>query len=174
MQYVALAARCTLELVFLVAVIGKARSPKAFREFRASVPGLAPGLPPAAVSAAVPAAEAAIVVLAAIGPTAPAGLALAGAVLLMFTAAIVRTLRAGRQATCRCLGGGPAPLGRVQVVRNLALAVVAAAGLSAQLTATAPVHPGGAVVAVAAAGVLGAVFVFFAELADLLIVPSPR
>jgi uncharacterized membrane protein YphA (DoxX/SURF4 family) len=94
-QYAALTARCALGLVFLVAVAGKVRSRDAFREFRRSVPGLAPGLPATATSVAVGAAEAAAVVLLAVPRTAPAGFALAGAVLLAFTAGIHRALRGG-------------------------------------------------------------------------------
>ncbi|MFB4298829.1 MauE/DoxX family redox-associated membrane protein [Actinomadura sp. NTSP31] len=174
MPYVELAARCVLGLTFLVAVAGKLRGRNAFRAFRRSVPGLAPGLPPAATSAAVVAAEAAVVVLLAIGSTAPAGLALAGAVLLAFALAIHRALRTGRRATCRCFGTGAAPVGRVHVARNLALATVAAGGLAAHLAAPGTAHPAGAAVAVAAGGVLTLVFLFFDELADLLIVPSAR
>ncbi|RSN62045.1 MULTISPECIES: MauE/DoxX family redox-associated membrane protein [Actinomadura] len=173
MQYVALAARCTIAAVFLVAVVGKLRGRTAFAEFRRSVPGLAPGLPATATAVAVVAAEAAAAALQATARTAPAGLALAGAVLLAFAAAVHRSLRAGRPAACRCFGTGTAPVGRVHVVRNLALAAVAAAGLAAH-PAAAPVHPGGAAVAVACAGVLTLVFVFLDELTDLLTAPAPR
>ncbi|MEV5824730.1 MauE/DoxX family redox-associated membrane protein [Spirillospora sp. NPDC052242] len=172
MQYVALAARCVLGLVLLVAVLGKIRSRKAFREFRLSVPGLAPGLPATATAAAAVAAESAAVVLLAIGRTAPAGLALAGAVLLVFAAAIHRALRAGRAAACRCFGTRAVPVGRTHIVRDLALAAVAAAGLAAA-AAPGPVHPAGAAVTVAGAGVLTLVFVFFDDLTDLLTAPSP-
>ncbi|OLT12472.1 hypothetical protein BJF79_22325 [Actinomadura sp. CNU-125] len=59
-------------------------------------------------------------------------------------------------------------------MRNLALTAVAAAGLAAHLAAPGPVHPAGAVVAMAGAGVLTLVFIFFGELTDLLIAPSAR
>ncbi|GAA4635246.1 hypothetical protein GCM10023196_079940 [Actinoallomurus vinaceus] len=136
------------------------------------MPGLAPGLPPAATSAAVVTAESVAVVLLAFERTAPAGLVLAGAVLLAFAGGVHRALRTGRSATCRCFGTGPAPAGRVHVVRNLALTAVAWGGLAAHLTAPGQVHPAGAVIAVAAASVLTLVFIFFTELADLLIAPS--
>ncbi|GAA1888008.1 MauE/DoxX family redox-associated membrane protein [Actinomadura bangladeshensis] len=174
MQYVALTARCALGLIFLVAVAGKLRSRDAFREFRLSVPGLAPGLPPMATSVAVVAAESAAVVLLALPWTAPAGLALAGAVLLAFAAGVHRALRDGRRATCRCFGTRPSPIGRAHVVRNLVLTAVAWGGLAAQLASPGPVHPAGAVIAVAGAAVLTLVSVFFDELADLLIAPSAR
>lgn len=154
MQYVALTARCALGLIFLVAVVGKVRGRDAFGEFRLSVSGLAPRLPRTATSVAVVAAESAIAALLAIEHTAPAGFALAGAVLLVFSAAIHRALRDGRQATCRCLGAGSAPVGRGHLARNLALTVIAAGGLSAHLAAAVPVHPAGAVTAVTAGGVL--------------------
>ncbi|MFV2171693.1 MauE/DoxX family redox-associated membrane protein [Actinomadura sp. LOL_016] len=174
MQYVALTARCVLGAVLLVAVLGKVRGRAAFAGFRLSVPGLAPGLPPTATAVAVVAAESAAAVLLATERTAPAGLALAGAVLLAFAAAIHRTLRAGRPAACRCFGTGSAPLGRVHVVRNLALTAVAVTGLGTHLAASGPVHPAGAAVAAAFAGVLTLVFIFFGELADLLIAPAAR
>ncbi|MFD0899542.1 MauE/DoxX family redox-associated membrane protein [Actinomadura sediminis] len=174
MQYAALAARCAIAAIFVVAVLGKVRGRAAFAEFRRSVPGLAPGLPATATALAVVAAETAAAALQATARTAPAGLALAAAVLLAFAAAIHRSLRAGRPAACRCFGTGTAPLGRPHVVRNLALAAIAAGGLAAHLTAPGPAHPGGAAVAVAAAGVLTLVFVFFGELTDLLTAPAPR
>ncbi|WUI01374.1 hypothetical protein OHR68_05985 [Spirillospora sp. NBC_00431] len=174
MQYVSLAARCAVGLVFLVAVLGKVRSRKAFAEFRSSVPGLAPGLPRTTTSVAVVTAESVTVVLLAIEPTAPVGFVLAGAVLLAFTWAIQRSLRNGRRASCRCLGTSTVPLGRVHVVRNLALISAVTSGLSAHLAAaSAPVHPAGALVAAAGGGVLAVVFIFFHELADVLIAPSP-
>lgn len=174
MQYVALTARCTLGLIFLVAVSGKVRSRDAFREFRLSVPGLAPGLPPRATSVAVVAAESAAVVLLALPWTAPVGLALAGAILFAFTTGIVRALRDGRRATCRCFGARPSTVGRAHVVRNLALTAIAWGGLAAHLATPGPVDPAGAVIAVAGAAVLTLVSVFFDELADLLIAPSAR
>lgn len=174
LQYVTLTARCALGLVFLVAVLGKVRDRDAFREFRRSVPGLAPGLPPTATSVAVVAAESAAVVLLAVPRTAPAGLALAGAVLLAFATGIHRALREGRHATCRCFGTRPSPAGRVHLARNLALTALAFGGLAAHLAAPGPVHPAGAAVAVAGAGVLTLVFIFFDDLADLLIAPSAR
>ncbi|MES9539064.1 MauE/DoxX family redox-associated membrane protein [Actinomadura sp. NPDC000600] len=174
MQYVTLTARCALGLIFLVAVIGKVRGRDAFREFRLSVPGLAPGLPPTATSAAVVAAESAAVILLAVPRTAPAGLALAGAVLLAFATAIHLAVRDGRTAACRCFGARPSPAGRVHVARNLALTALAWGGLASHLAAPGPVHPAGAVIAMAGAGVLTLVFVFFDELADLLLAPSAR
>ncbi|URN09102.1 hypothetical protein LUW74_40990 [Actinomadura madurae] len=120
------------------------------------------------------AAESAAVVLLAVPRTAPAGLALAGAVLLAFATGIHRALRDGRNATCRCFGTRPSPAGRVHLARNLALTALAFGGLAAHLAAPGPVHPAGAAVAVAGAGVLALVFIFFDDLADLLFAPSAR
>ncbi|WP_433187807.1 hypothetical protein [Actinoallomurus sp. CA-150999] len=57
----------------------------------------------------------------------------------------------------------------MHVVRDLARTAVAWGGLAAHLTAPRPAHPVGAVIA---ASVLTLVFIFFTELADLLIAPS--
>ncbi|SES95722.1 MauE/DoxX family redox-associated membrane protein [Nonomuraea wenchangensis] len=177
MDYLALTARCALGLVFLVAVIGKVRGRAAYEAFRRSVPELVP-LPRGAASAVLPAlvvaAECAVVVLLTVERTAAAGLALAAAVLLAFTAGIGRALRAGVRASCRCFGMTPSPLGRLHLVRNLALAALAVAGAAAVLAgAPGQPHPAGVALAVAGGALLALPAVFADDLAALF-APAPR
>ncbi|GAA3113374.1 MauE/DoxX family redox-associated membrane protein [Nonomuraea salmonea] len=173
MEYVALAARCTLGIVFLVAVAGKVRGRAAFEAFRRSVPALVPlprGRVPAALPAALPATvvalEAATVLLLTTEFTAPAGLALAGAVLLAFSLGIRHALRAGSRASCNCFGASSAPLGRRHLVRNLALIAVACTGLATSYAGPQP-QLAGAVLAIAAGGLIALFAVFTDDLADL-------
>ncbi|MEV4568581.1 MauE/DoxX family redox-associated membrane protein [Nonomuraea sp. NPDC049419] len=169
MEYVALAARCTLGIVFLVAVAGKVRGRAAFEAFRRSVPALVPlprGRVPAALPATVVALEAATVLLLTTEFTAPAGLALAGAVLLAFSLGIRHALRAGSRASCNCFGASSAPLGRRHLVRNLALIAVACTGLATSYAGPQP-QLAGAVLAIAAGGLIALFAVFTDDLADL-------
>lgn len=161
MQYVELACRGTLGLVFLVALGGKVTG---WRAFVASVPGLAPGLPAVPVAAGVAGAEGCAIVLLALRPA--AGYLLAGALLAAFAAAIALAVRRGDRASCRCFGRASAPLGPTQIVRNLLLTALACAGLIAPAAAW---EPAGAALALVVAALLAAVFVFFDDLADLLI-----
>ncbi|MFG1701366.1 MauE/DoxX family redox-associated membrane protein [Nonomuraea sp. NPDC049309] len=169
MEYVALTARCTLGIVFLVAVVGKVRGRAAFEAFRRSVPALVPlprGRVPAVLPAAVVAVESATVVLLATRSTAPAGLVLAGAALLAFSLGIGHALRSGTRATCNCFGASAAPIGRRHLVRNLALTAVAVAGVATSYGDARP-HAAGAVLAIAAGGLLALLAVFTDDLADL-------
>lgn len=176
MQYVALSGRCAVAVVFLAAVIGKVHSRAAFRAFRQSVPDfvpLKPGKALAVVAVAVVSVEAAVVVLLAIDRTAPAGLGLAGAALLTFSAGIRRAVRSGSSTSCRCFGVTSSPLSGAHLVRNVGLAVVAVGGLAAHLVGTPAVaQPAGAAVAFATAFVLALAFIFLDDLRDLFTAPS--
>ncbi|MFB7232237.1 MauE/DoxX family redox-associated membrane protein [Streptomyces fimicarius] len=162
MTYLMLGCRALLLVVFLTALVGKTRSRAAFAEFRASIVALrllSRRLSRAA-AAAVVLVEAVTAVLLVVPATAAAGLALAVALLLVFSAGIVLALRRGDgTASCRCFGASAAPLGRIHVVRNLALAAIGGAGLTAGAWASGwPPHAAGAAVALAVA-LLGALLV---------------
>ncbi|MER7043375.1 MauE/DoxX family redox-associated membrane protein [Streptomyces jumonjinensis] len=179
MIYLVFACRILLAGVFLTALAGKVRNKAAFDEFAVSVErlGRLPRRVSRAVAVAVAAGEAAAVALLAAGPTVPAGFALGVLLLLGFTAGIVRALRAGSAAPCRCFGASVTPLGPVHVVRNLVLAAVGGAGGAAALTGPAtgwPPHPGGAAVAGVAALVALVLVVRLDDLTALFRLPPAR
>ncbi|MET9419434.1 MULTISPECIES: MauE/DoxX family redox-associated membrane protein [unclassified Streptomyces] len=164
MTYLLLGCRALLLVVFLVAVAGKTRSRAAFAEFTSSVVALRllSRRTSAAAAATVVVVELATTALLVVPATAVIGLALAVALLLAFSTGIVLALRRGDgTASCRCFGASATPLGRIHVVRNLALAVVGGAGLVTGVTASVsswPPHPAGTVVTLAVA-LLGALLV---------------
>lgn len=123
-----LAARVLAGLVFGVAAVGKLAGRARLAEFAASLAPLGRSpvgwLPVAAGTAVV---ELAVAGLVAFPATSRLGLGLATAVLLVFCAAIARSMRAGRRVTCRCFGRAGAVLGRAHLVRNALLAAGTAA-----------------------------------------------
>jgi hypothetical protein len=154
---VALAGRVLIGLVFLVAAVAKVR---AFDGFRRSVRDLVPwtapfwSLAPFTVVALEFLVPALLVV-----PTASAGVGGFGAALGLdagFVVVIARALRRDVTAPCHCFGrASERRLGRPDLIRDLVLAVVAAAGLVACLSGASA--PGAAAMVVAgAAGVVGA------------------
>ncbi|MGP3956892.1 MauE/DoxX family redox-associated membrane protein [Nonomuraea sp. 3N208] len=166
MQYVVLACRVAIGVVFLVAVLGKMRGRSAFAGFRVSVRGLVPLGPRAstALSGAIVLAEGCVVVLLAIPGTVQVGLMLAGTVLAGFCAGIIRAMRSGSTTPCRCFGATGTPLGRRHLVRNTGLLALVAAGLVPGHTSP---HPAGIALSVLVGAVLAAIVIFFDDLADL-------
>ena len=181
MDLVTSAARVLVGLVFLAAVVGKARDVRGFAASIRDLPGL-PGLPGLLgltrlsrllATLAVPGvlgAEAAVVVLLA-DPATPAwGFTLAVVLDAGFLAVIIRVLRSGTSAACMCFGTTPREFGIRHVVRDVLLGVVALVGL----TGTAGAHGDASGVSVPAwalcalAGALGAVaLVLLDEIVDL-------
>ncbi|MGK5497782.1 MauE/DoxX family redox-associated membrane protein [Streptomyces sp. URMC 125] len=140
MEFVSAVSRIVLVLVFAAAVLGKTRNAESFHAFTYSVETL--GRVSAArapvLAAGVVLAEAAGALLlawpAAYGGRLPAtiGLLTMIGLLVSFTCAVVRALRAGKQVACRCFGTSADPVGPPQLVRNavlLAVAVTAAPGV---------------------------------------------
>lgn len=170
MVFLALSSRCLIGVIFVVSAWAKLRSPAAFREFAAWLAGL-PVIRPGPRRAApwlLAGAEAAIVVLVALPWTAAAGLALALVVLIVLAAGILAALRAEMRTRCQCFGRQGSPLGTRHVVRNLLLALVAAAGLLAVLTA-APVRadPAALALSLGGAGTAALLVLFMDDLAAL-------
>jgi uncharacterized membrane protein YphA (DoxX/SURF4 family) len=146
-----LAARVLIGLVFAVAAVGKLAGRPRLLEFADSLAplGRSPvGWLPIAAGTAV--AELAVAVLVGFSPTHRLGLGLATAVMLVFCAAIARSMRLGRRVTCRCFGRSGAVLGRAHLVRNALLAGSAAAALAV------PPGPGLGLDTGAAAALVGA------------------
>jgi hypothetical protein len=172
MTYVAIGCRILIGTVFLVAVAGKARSPERFRSFARTLGELRlvrRRLRPA-VAAAVVAVEAAVPLLLAVPQTARAGLALAGGVLLVFTAALGRALRLGIRQSCQCFGVGNAPLSGIHLVRNSILAALA--GLGAALPGAGAVTPPGVLVAATAGLVVALPLIRLDDLVVLFTAPA--
>lgn len=117
--------RVVLAAVFLLAAVGKALDAagtrRALSEFGAPQWAISPG------AWLLPAAELAVAAALLFAPTARAGAVGAFVLLLLFVAAIARTLRAGSAPDCHCFGqfhsspAGPATLGR-----NVSLAALSA------------------------------------------------
>ncbi|WP_214408627.1 MauE/DoxX family redox-associated membrane protein [Sphaerisporangium fuscum] len=163
MEYVRIGCACLVALVFAITAVSKLRD---FEGFRRSLPQLVPVRRPLLrpIAVAVVATEALIPILIAVPPLTPYGLALAGALLVAFTAAIALALRRGQRAPCRCFGASAAPLGARHLVRNALLIVVAALG--ALLPAGVPVLAGTALAVVA--GLIGAMIIAsFDDIVDL-------
>lgn len=154
MVYAVLTIRLVLAEVFLVSVLTKLRTRRAFGEFTTAVRRLG-GLPtPLAAPAAVVVvtAEAGTVVLLAapgLDGDATAGLLLAGALLLGFAVVLARALRRGAAGPCRCFGGPDGPIGLRDVARNGVLVACALAG--AVMTSAGSAGSGAAVAPAAAA-----------------------
>ena len=128
-QSLALGLRAAFVVLFLVAAGSKTRSGAARRDFAGWVGDL--GLvPPGGVGAVARAAVAAewSVALLLLTPWAPAGFALAAALLAGFAGATALVIRRGTRAPCLCFGTSPATLARHHVVRDAALAAAAVAG----------------------------------------------
>jgi uncharacterized membrane protein YphA (DoxX/SURF4 family) len=119
-----LLARLGLAAVFAVAAMAKLSDRTAFAEtlerFR---------LPPVAAPA-VPAAELAAALLLLVPASVRVGAGAALVLLALFTAVLAATLRRGEQPDCGCFGASsPTPIGPGTLVRNGALAALAAAVL---------------------------------------------
>lgn len=121
------------------------------------------------VAVASVAAEAAAVVLLATPArwSGAAGFVLAAGLLAVFGWAVVRSVRAGNTAPCRCFGASSTPLGMRHVVRNGVLVLVALVGLAGALAAG-RVDLGAAFVAAGAGLVAGVLVAAYDDIAELL------
>ncbi|TDE47930.1 methylamine utilization protein MauE [Nonomuraea mesophila] len=130
--YIGFGCRVLLALVFLAAAASKLRGRRGFIEFRAAVSAF--GVKPRWSSAAAGAVIACELAAAALMPadvTAPMGLGIGIALLIVFSLVIGSALRRGLSTSCRCFGTSTRPLGARHLVRNAILLTVAGAGLAA-------------------------------------------
>jgi hypothetical protein len=170
MAYVEVFSRSLIGLVFLLSAASKAPIGTRFADFRTALSDMRLLGPRVVrpVAAVVVLGEAAVPLLLLTLP--PAGFAVAGVLLLGFTAAIVAVLRRGTPAACRCFGGSrPAPFRWHHVVRNAALLVVA--GVGAAAVSSEPSTRWQEAVVATAAGLVVAVLV--AHLDDLVDLFTP-
>src|SRR4051812_45326341 len=146
-----LAARLLLAALFVLAGVGKLAD---LPGFRGTLRGFGVGERPARIGAiALPIAELAVAAALVVQPWAMWGAAAALLLLVAFSGAILNALARGDAPDCGCFGAlHSAPVGRRQVVRNVALAAPAVFVLAAG-PGTA-IAPGGAPATIAL--VLGA------------------
>lgn len=115
-----LLARLALAAVFLLAAVGKALDPSAFRKALRSFGVPERFLPAGALG--IPALEGAIALLLVPGSTGRWGGVAAAGLLLAFTVVVGRALAQGRRPTCQCFGPLSDPaVGRGTVARNAVL-----------------------------------------------------
>jgi methylamine utilization protein MauE len=94
------------------------------------------------------------------------GFAAAAALLAVLTAGVVRVLRRGAAAPCRCFGASAMPVSRVHAVRNAGLCALAVAGGVAAV-AGGTGEPPGFVVAGAIGGVAAVLVVVLDDVVEL-------
>jgi uncharacterized membrane protein YphA (DoxX/SURF4 family) len=117
--------RLLLAAVFVVAGASKVASGQAWRAQAAGL-GVA-----SAVARPVPWFELMVGAVVAVGLIEPWSIVIALVTLIVFTGALVRTLRTGRRPPCACFGAwSAAPLGWGHVARNGAFIALAAAALA--------------------------------------------
>jgi hypothetical protein len=169
MDYLVIGCRCIIAVVFLASTASKLRGSEAFGRFLVSLRDF--GLPSSLarpVGVAVVAIEGAIPPLVILPLTTPVGLLAATSLLGVFTAAILRSLRRGMRAPCRCFGSTKAPLGASHVVRNTLLTTVAITGAVGMVTGPpTELHPAGVVMALAVGLVLAGLIIAFDDLVGL-------
>ncbi len=174
MAYAVLTVRLVLMGVFLVSVLTKLRTRRAFGDFTTAVRrlgGLPPrlGTPAAVVVVAVEAGTVAMLAVPGLDGDGRAGLLLAGGLLLGFAAVLVTALRRGTTVACRCFGGSDEPVNRRHVARNAVLVACAVAG--AAMTPAAggtPVAPPAAVLCLLGASIAVGAVVLLDDLLHLL------
>lgn len=142
-----------LGALFLAAAFTKIASPASFRAAVLAY-GVVPRQLVRPVAWLVPAVEFCVAALLLSGWAVPVALIAAAALLMLFCAAMVLTMRSGRRPDCGCGVGAPKPVSVGLIVRNLVLASLAVlasddppAGLRAVFTGAGQFSDGGGVTA---------------------------
>jgi hypothetical protein len=171
LAYLTFGCRTLTCLVFLVAVVAKARD---FAGFEKSMRGLVPlsGAVARPAAALVLVIEGLTALMLVIPRTVVAGFTVGLALDLAFTAALALALRRGATASCHCFGVTERPLRARHVVRDVVLAAVAAAGLVGAVAADGPGPLAGLLLS-GLAGALGAlVVVLLDDIVELFVSDS--
>jgi len=157
MAYVEFGCQVLLGGVFAVSAGSKLYSRTAFAGFTAATARLtgtrAPR--PRQLAVAVVAGEIAVVLALIVPALVLWGFAACVGLLAVFTAAIVRSLRRGQRAPCRCFGASDSPLGRRHVARNAVLAACGVLGIAAGMSGGASSLDVGLACVVAFAALIG-------------------
>jgi hypothetical protein len=165
---VILGCQVLIAVVFAVSAFTKLRTGVAFRSFAGSLV-MVPRQARSAVAAVLAVAEAAVPLAM---PVPRLGLALSGALLIVFSAGIAVSILRGLRVACRCFGPSQTPLGPVHLVRNALLLAAVVLGLLAPEQASGP-SIAELAVTVPAALVTAVVLIFFDDIADLFF-PAQR
>lgn len=134
--YLELGCQVLLAGVFAVSAGSKLYSRTAFADFTAATARLTGARAARArqLAVATVAAEIAVVLALIVPALALWGFAACIGLLAVLTAAIVRSLRRGERAPCRCFGASNSPLGTQHVARNLVLATFGVLGIAAGMS----------------------------------------
>ncbi|TWD82829.1 methylamine utilization protein MauE [Kribbella amoyensis] len=168
MEYLQFGCQVLVGGVFAVSAGSKVYSRAAFADFAAATTRLTGAGTGRArqLAAGTVAAEIAVVVALIVPVLVPWGFAGGIGLLAVFSAAIVRSLRRGQRAPCRCFGASSSPLGTQHVARNAVLAAIGALGIAASLSEVTSSLDIGLACVVAFAALLGVVLT--ARLDDLI------
>ncbi|MFC4857223.1 MauE/DoxX family redox-associated membrane protein [Actinophytocola glycyrrhizae] len=133
MEYLEFGCQVLLGGVFALSAMSKLYSRTAFADFTAATARLTGARAARARLLAVAAVVAEVAIVFALIVPALAGWGFAAGVglLVVLTAAIVRSLRSGQGAPCRCFGASSSPLGTQHVARNAVLAAFGVLGIAA-------------------------------------------
>ncbi len=179
MDYLAIACRCLIGLLFGVSAISKVRAAAAFAEFTtatrallaAALPG--PGRYTAVerwLPSTIVVTETAVAGLVVVPASARFGLGLAAVLLTGFTLAIAAAIHRDVRAACRCFGASTTPLGTAHLIRNGILLLVSSTGLAVGPGELDRTDPAGLVLTV---GVATIAVVVVARLDDLVALFTP-
>ncbi len=168
MEYLQFGCQVLLSGVFAVSAGSKLYSRAAFVDFTAATARLTGASEGRArqFAVSVVAAEIAIVLALIVPALVLWGFAAAIGLLAVFSVAIVRSLRHGQRAPCRCFGASNSPLGRQHVARNAVLAAFGVLGFAAALSGGASSLDFGLACVVAFAALIGVALT--ARLDDLI------
>ncbi|NIK61079.1 MauE/DoxX family redox-associated membrane protein [Kribbella shirazensis] len=136
MEYLQFGCQVLLGGVFAVSAGSKLYTRTAFADFAAATARLTGAGTGRArqLAVGVVATEIAVVLALIVPALVLWGFAVGIGLLAVFSAAIVRSLRRGQRAPCRCFGASNSPLGVQHVARNAALAAFGAFGIASGLS----------------------------------------